>query len=57
MFDVSYVVGNSNRYIVSDCDAVALLNEQQHYAKSDEEAVADVLKAGMDVSYIIMQFL
>lgn len=50
LFDVSNVVGNSNRYIVSDCDAVALLNEKQHYAKSDEEAVADVLKAGMDVN-------
>ncbi|KAL1547023.1 putative beta-D-xylosidase 7 [Salvia divinorum] len=37
-------------YITSDCDAVSLLFHQQHYAKSDEEAVADVLKAGMDVN-------
>ncbi|KAG6434823.1 hypothetical protein SASPL_106467 [Salvia splendens] len=36
-------------YITSDCDAVSLLFRKQHYAKSDEEAVADALKAGMDV--------
>ncbi|KAI3465102.1 hypothetical protein Pfo_021765 [Paulownia fortunei] len=37
-------------YITSDCDAVSLLYEEQKYAKSHEEAVADVLKAGMDVN-------
>ncbi|XP_051139873.1 probable beta-D-xylosidase 7 [Andrographis paniculata] len=37
-------------YITSDCDAVSLLYEKQKYAKSHEEAVADVLKAGMDVN-------
>ncbi|KAL8058456.1 hypothetical protein ABFX02_03G019700 [Erythranthe guttata] len=37
-------------YITSDCDAVSLIYEKQHYAKSHEEVVADVLKAGMDVN-------
>ncbi|XP_042020294.1 probable beta-D-xylosidase 7 isoform X2 [Salvia splendens] len=37
-------------YITSDCDAVSFLFQKQHYAKSNEEAVADALKAGMDVS-------
>ncbi|KAL1547021.1 putative beta-D-xylosidase 7 [Salvia divinorum] len=37
-------------YIASDCDASALIFKRQHYAKSEEEAVADVLKAGMDVN-------
>ncbi|GFQ04441.1 probable beta-d-xylosidase 7 [Phtheirospermum japonicum] len=37
-------------YIVSDCDAVAIIHEQQGYAKEPEDAVADVLKAGMDVN-------
>ncbi|KAK4769645.1 hypothetical protein SAY86_027795 [Trapa natans] len=37
-------------YIVSDCDAVSLIYEQQGYALSPEEAVADVLNAGMDVN-------
>ncbi|KAG8632968.1 hypothetical protein MANES_18G069200v8 [Manihot esculenta] len=36
-------------YIVSDCYAVAQLHDNQGYAKSPEDAVADVLKAGMDV--------
>ncbi|MCI02875.1 beta-D-xylosidase 6-like, partial [Trifolium medium] len=34
----------------SDCDAVATVYEYQHYAKSPEEAVADVLKAGVDIN-------
>ncbi|KAI3465104.1 hypothetical protein Pfo_021767 [Paulownia fortunei] len=38
------------RYITSDCDAVSLIYEKQKYAKSHEDAVADVLKAGMDVN-------
>ncbi|CAL5188523.1 unnamed protein product [Lathyrus oleraceus] len=37
-------------YITSDCDAVATVFEYQHYAKSPEEAVADVLKAGVDIN-------
>ncbi|EOA34840.1 hypothetical protein CARUB_v10022420mg [Capsella rubella] len=37
-------------YIASDCDAVSLIYEAQGYAKSHEDAVGDVLKAGMDVN-------
>ncbi|KAK6131145.1 hypothetical protein DH2020_035113 [Rehmannia glutinosa] len=37
-------------YITSDCDAVSLIYEKQKYAKTHEDAVADVLKAGMDVN-------
>ncbi|GFP79952.1 probable beta-d-xylosidase 7 [Phtheirospermum japonicum] len=37
-------------YITSDCDAVSLIYEKQKYAQSHEDAVADVLKAGMDVN-------
>ncbi|KAI5325062.1 PREDICTED: probable beta-D-xylosidase [Prunus dulcis] len=37
-------------YITSDCDAVATVYEYQHYTKSSEDAVADVLKAGMDIN-------
>lgn len=37
-------------YIASDCDAVATVFEYQKYAKSAEDAVADVLKAGMDIN-------
>ncbi|KAK6130704.1 hypothetical protein DH2020_035558 [Rehmannia glutinosa] len=37
-------------YIASDCDAVAIMHDQQGYAKEPEDAVADVLKAGMDVN-------
>lgn len=35
------------RYITSDCDAVSIIHDNQGYAKSPEDAVADVLKAGM----------
>lgn len=35
------------RYITSDCDAVSIIRDAQGYAKSPEEAVVDVLKAGM----------
>lgn len=35
-----------NGYITSDCDAVSIIYEKQGYAKSPEDAVADVLKAG-----------
>lgn len=37
-------------YIVSDCDAVSIIHDAQGYAKNPEDAVADVLKAGMDVN-------
>ncbi|KAH6778202.1 Glycosyl hydrolase family protein [Perilla frutescens var. frutescens] len=37
-------------YIASDCDAVAIIHDMQGYAKEPEDAVADVLKAGMDVN-------
>ncbi|KAK8479142.1 hypothetical protein V6N13_026087 [Hibiscus sabdariffa] len=39
-----------NGYITSDCDAVSIIYEKQGYAKLPEDAVADVLKAGMDVN-------
>ncbi|KFK42187.1 hypothetical protein AALP_AA2G222800 [Arabis alpina] len=39
-----------NGYITSDCDAVSIIYDAQGYAKSPEDAVADVLKAGMDVN-------
>ena len=35
-----------SRYITSDCDAVAIIYEDQHYATCAEDAVTDVLKAG-----------
>lgn len=37
-------------YITSDCDAVGIIFEDQKYASSPEDAVADVLKAGMDIN-------
>ncbi|KAF8702803.1 hypothetical protein HU200_032634 [Digitaria exilis] len=37
-------------YITSDCDAVAIIHENQTYTKSDEDSVAIVLKAGMDLN-------
>ncbi|KAL6912122.1 hypothetical protein ACP4OV_000927 [Aristida adscensionis] len=37
-------------YITSDCDAVAIIHEVQGYAPTAEDAVAGVLKAGMDVN-------
>ncbi|KDP20227.1 hypothetical protein JCGZ_09859 [Jatropha curcas] len=37
-------------YITSDCDAVSIIYNNQGYAKSPEDAVVDVLKAGMDVN-------
>ncbi|WCJ44513.1 beta-xylosidase 1 [Euphorbia peplus] len=39
-----------NGYITSDCDAVSIIYDTQGYAKTPEDAVADVLKAGMDVN-------
>ncbi|XP_022740257.1 probable beta-D-xylosidase 6 [Durio zibethinus] len=43
-------------YITSDCDAVATVQEYQNYTKKVEDAVAYVLKAGMDIncgSYLV----
>ncbi|KAG8037956.1 hypothetical protein GUJ93_ZPchr0026g29121 [Zizania palustris] len=37
-------------YITSDCDAVAIIHENQTYTISDEDSVAVVLKAGMDIN-------
>ncbi|PON97109.1 Glycoside hydrolase [Trema orientale] len=38
-----------DRYITSDCDAVATVFGSHHYAKNPEDAVADILKAGTDI--------
>lgn len=35
-----------SRYITSDCDAVAIIHENQTYTKSGEDSIAIVLKAG-----------
>ncbi|XP_020597553.1 LOW QUALITY PROTEIN: probable beta-D-xylosidase 6 [Phalaenopsis equestris] len=37
-------------YVTSDCDAVSIIYEEQKYASSPEDAVAAVLKAGMDIN-------
>ncbi|KAG6776015.1 hypothetical protein POTOM_019518 [Populus tomentosa] len=37
-------------YIASDCDAVSIIHDAQGYAKTPEDAVVAVLKAGMDVN-------
>lgn len=37
-------------YITSDCDAVSIIHDDQGYAKTPEDAVGDVLRAGMDVN-------
>ncbi|KAF3796895.1 putative beta-D-xylosidase 7 [Nymphaea thermarum] len=39
-----------NGYITSDCDAVSIIHDAQYYAATAEDAVGDVLKAGMDVN-------
>ncbi|KAJ7531269.1 hypothetical protein O6H91_14G038400 [Diphasiastrum complanatum] len=39
-----------NGYIVSDCDAVRVLFDDTNYAATAEDAVADVLRAGMDLN-------
>ncbi|KAG9451585.1 hypothetical protein H6P81_011550 [Aristolochia fimbriata] len=38
-----------NGYIVSDCDAVAMIYTPHRYSKTPEEAAAAALRAGMDV--------
>ncbi|KAG9439949.1 hypothetical protein H6P81_020114 [Aristolochia fimbriata] len=37
-------------YITSDCDAVAIIYEDQKHANSAEDAIGEVLKAGMDIN-------
>ncbi|KAM3688334.1 hypothetical protein ACJW31_10G141600 [Castanea mollissima] len=39
-----------NGYIVSDCDAVKIMFDSHGYTKTPEDAVVDVLKAGMDLN-------
>ncbi|BAT81804.1 hypothetical protein VIGAN_03168600 [Vigna angularis var. angularis] len=36
-------------YITSDCGAVSIIHDKQGYAKTAEDAIADVFRAGMDV--------
>ncbi|GLJ09080.1 hypothetical protein SUGI_0101480 [Cryptomeria japonica] len=40
---------NLKGYIVSDCDSVDVLYNTQHYTATPEDAVCDVLKAGLDL--------
>ncbi|KAL6903445.1 hypothetical protein ACP4OV_004258 [Aristida adscensionis] len=37
-------------YITSDCDAVGIIHDEQSYTSSDEDSIAIVLKAGMDIN-------
>lgn len=37
------------RYIVSDCDSVGVLYDNQHYTRTPEEAAAAAIKAGLDL--------
>ncbi|CAL5385674.1 unnamed protein product [Camellia sinensis] len=37
-------------YITTDCDAVAVIYEYQRYSEAPEDAVADVIKAGVDMN-------
>ena len=46
--------GMTYRYITSDCDAVATVYEYQHYTKNPEDAVADVLKAGLYCVFLLI---
>ncbi|KAI4303153.1 hypothetical protein MLD38_038817 [Melastoma candidum] len=38
-----------NGYIVSDCDSVGVLYENQHYTATPEDAAASTIKAGLDL--------
>ncbi|XP_058200049.1 probable beta-D-xylosidase 2 [Rhododendron vialii] len=38
-----------NGYIVSDCDSVGVLYDNQHYTSTPEEAAASAIKAGLDL--------
>ncbi|XP_074280650.1 beta-xylosidase/alpha-L-arabinofuranosidase 2-like [Silene latifolia] len=39
-----------NGYIVTDCDSVEVLFNDQHYTKTPEEAAADAILAGVDLN-------
>uniref|UniRef100_A0ACD5X5Y6 Uncharacterized protein n=1 Tax=Avena sativa TaxID=4498 RepID=A0ACD5X5Y6_AVESA len=39
-----------NGYVSSDCDAVALMRDAQHYRPTPEDTVAAALKAGLDLN-------
>ena len=45
------------RYIASDCDAVSIIHDAQGYAKTPEDAVAAVLKAGIRPSPVFFLFV
>lgn len=45
-FLTSFTLNGLNRYIVSDCDSVGVLFDNQHYTRTPEEAAADSIKAG-----------
>ena len=52
----SYLLKNTIRgswrlsgYIVSDCDSVGVLFDNQHYTRTPEEAAAETIKAGLDL--------
>ncbi|XP_030543182.1 probable beta-D-xylosidase 2 [Rhodamnia argentea] len=36
-------------YVVSDCDSVGVFYDKQHYASTPQQAVADAIKAGLDL--------
>ncbi|KAD5508410.1 hypothetical protein E3N88_16113 [Mikania micrantha] len=38
-----------NGYIVSDCDSIGVMDTKQHYTATPEDAVAQSLKAGLDL--------
>ncbi|KAL0420110.1 UNVERIFIED_CONTAM: putative beta-D-xylosidase 2 [Sesamum radiatum] len=40
---------SEEQYIVSDCDSVGVFYDNQHYTSTPEEAVADAIKAGLDL--------
>jgi len=42
------------RYIASDCDAVRIIYDKQGYAKTPEDAVADVLQAGIFALFLCL---
>ncbi|KAF8404563.1 hypothetical protein HHK36_009450 [Tetracentron sinense] len=48
---------NFNGYIVSDCDAVSIIHDAEGYAKAPEDAVGDVLKAGIVGPFVIFTLL
>lgn len=56
-FDVYGWVWVSIRYITSDCDAVSIIHDNQKYARVPEDAVADVLKAGIVQPCLLTDYL